>query len=123
MKHNTHDILETSKRHIAGGVVSLNRKTEFPIVFVKAQGSRLRDADGKEYLDYHAAFAPHLLGHNHPEVNAAVTRAMSEGWSLVGSGTTPWEARLAELLCESVPNLDLVQILNTGSEATANAIR
>ena len=121
--NNTRQILETSDRHIAGGVVSLNRKTSLPIVFVKALGSTLWDGDGREYLDYHAAFAPHLLGHNHPEVNAAVQRAMSESWSLIGSGTTPWEARLAELLCQCVPNLDLVQILNTGSEATATAIR
>ena len=121
--NTTQQIIDKSNRYIAGGVVSLNRKTELPIVFVKAQGSRLQDAEGREYLDYHAAFAPHLLGHNHPKVNAAVARAMEESWSLVGSGTTPWEARLAELLCHSVPNLDLVQIFNSGSEATANAIR
>lgn len=121
--NTTQQIIDKSNRYIAGGVVSLNRKTELPIVFVKAQGSRLRDAEGREYIDYHAAFAPHLLGHNHPKVNAAVSRAMEESWSLVGSGTTPWEARLAELLCHSVPNLDLVQIFNSGSEATANAIR
>lgn len=116
-------IIDKSTRHIAGGVVSLNRKTNPALVFVRAQGSKLWDAEGREYIDYHAAFAPHLLGHNHPSINAAVERAMKDGWSLVGSGTTPWEARLAELLCQSVPNLDLVQILNTGSEATANAIR
>jgi len=121
--NTTQQIIEKSNRYIAGGVVSLNRKTDLPIVFVKAQGSRLKDAEGKEYLDYHAAFAPHLLGHNHPKINAAVAHAMEECWSLVGSGTTPWEARLAELLCDSVPNLDLVQIFNSGSEATANAIR
>lgn len=116
-------IIEKSARHIAGGVVSLNRKAAPALVFTRAQGSKLWDAEGREYIDYHAAFAPHLLGHNHPKINAAVATAMGEGWSLVGSGTTPWEARLAELLCQSVPNLDLVQILNTGSEATANAIR
>jgi glutamate-1-semialdehyde 2,1-aminomutase len=114
---------EKSSRYIAGGVVSLNRKTTPAIVFVRAQGSKLWDIEGREYIDYHAAFAPHLLGHNHPEINAAVARAMQEGQSLMGSGTTPWEAKLAELLCESVPNLELVQLLNTGSEATANAIR
>jgi glutamate-1-semialdehyde 2,1-aminomutase len=112
-----------SEAVIAGGVVSLNRKVEPRIVFVRARGSRLWDADGNEYLDYHAAFAPHLLGHNDPEVNGAVVRAMEEGWSLMGSGTTPWELRLAELLREAVPSLERVQITNTGSEATAHAIR
>lgn len=112
-----------SARHIAGGVVSLNRKALPSIVFARAQGSHLWDADGREYIDYHAAFAPHLLGHNHPEINAAVRQAMEDGWSLMGSGTTAWEATLAQMLCAAVPTLDLVQILNTGSEATANAIR
>src|SRR5437016_3472664 len=112
-----------SAESIAGGVVSLNRKVDPPIVFVRAQGSRLWDADGKEYIDYHAAFAPHLLGHNDPEVNAAVREAMERGWSLMGSGPTPWEMRLAELIRECVPTLEFVQLSNTGSEATAHAIR
>jgi len=120
---STKSVLEQSSRRIAGGVVSLNRKAEPHIVFAKALGCHLWDAEGREFIDYHAAFAPHLLGHNHPEINAAVRGAMDAGWSLMGSGSTPWEAELAELLCQSVPTLELVQILNTGSEATANAIR
>lgn len=112
-----------SEGSIAGGVVSLNRKTDPPIVFVRARGSRLWDADGHEYIDYHAAFAPHILGHNCPEVNAAVRKALEEGWSLMGSGPTPWELRLAELLRRAVPALETLQLTNTGSEATAHAIR
>jgi len=108
---------------IAGGVVSLNRKVDPAIVFVRAEGSRLWDADGNEYIDYHAAFAPHLLGHNDPGVNAAVREAMELGWSLVGSGPTPWEMRLAELLRRAVPTMENLQLTNTGSEATAHAIR
>jgi glutamate-1-semialdehyde 2,1-aminomutase len=121
--HTTSSVIAQSSECIAGGVVSLNRKAPPHLVFVRAQGSHLWDADGRDFIDYHAAFAPHLLGHNHPEINAAVTRAMADGWSLVGSGTTPWEAALAKLLCTCVPGLELLQILNTGSEATANAIR
>lgn len=108
---------------IAGGVVSLNRKTEPALAFVKALGSRLWDADGRQYIDYHAAFAPYILGHNNPEVNQAVADAVTAGWSLMGSGTTPWEIALAESLRACVPSLKLVQITNTGSEATAHAIR
>jgi len=108
---------------IAGGVVSLNRKAEPRLAFVRALGSRIWDADGREYIDYHAAFAPHLLGHNDPVVNAAVQAALAEGWSLMGSGTTPWEVRLAELLRSCVRSLHRVQIANTGSEATAHAVR
>ncbi|MCG6926082.1 MAG: aspartate aminotransferase family protein [Acidobacteria bacterium] len=108
---------------IAGGVVSLNRRTDPPISFVRARGSRLWDADGNEYVDYHAAFAPHILGHNDPEVNAAVRAAAEEGPSLMGAGTTPWEIELSERLRACVPSLERVQIANTGSEATAHAVR
>lgn len=116
-------IIDRSKRHIAGGVVSLNRKTVPHLVFARAEGAHLFDAEGNLYIDYHAAFAPHLLGHNHPEVTEAVREALDNGWSLMGSGATPWEAELAASVCQAVPNLELVQILNTGSEATYLAIR
>ncbi|MFN0120349.1 MAG: aspartate aminotransferase family protein [Blastocatellia bacterium] len=112
-----------SARTIAGGVVSLNRKTDPPIVFVRGAGSKIYDADGHEYIDYHAAFAPHILGHNHPEVNEAVVQALQQGWTLSGSGTTFWEMRFAELLRAAVPSLERIQLTNSGSEATAHAIR
>lgn len=123
IKTRSEEIIERSVRHIAGGVVSLNRKVNPNIVFEKAQGSKLYDSNGKEYIDYHAAFAPFLLGHNFKPINDAAIEALRNGWSLMGSGTTFWEGRLAELLCEVVPSLELVQITNTGSEATAHAIR
>jgi glutamate-1-semialdehyde 2,1-aminomutase len=116
-------IAQRSLRSIAGGVVSINRKVEPSIVFVRGQGSRIWDADGNEYIDYHAAFAPHLLGHNDSGVNAALKGAIEQGWSLMGSGPTTWELRLAELLREAVPSLGKIQLANTGSEATAHAIR
>ena len=117
------ELINSAERYIAGGVVSLNRKVEPAITFVRAAGSKLFDIDGAEYIDYHAAFAPHLLGHNDAGVNAAVVDAMAHGESLMGTGTTPWEVELAKLLCESVESLQRVQITNTGSEATAHAIR
>jgi len=102
---------------------SLNRETDPNLVFVKAEGAHLWDAEGNRYIDYHGAFAPFLLGHNHPEVNAAVERALRDGSSLFGAGTTTLEGTLAELICESIPFADLVCVLNTGSEATYQAIR
>lgn len=116
-------IAQDARKYIAGGVVSLNRKVEPNIVFVKGKGSRIYDLEGKEYIDYHAAFAPHLLGHNDGRVNEAVIQVMNEDHSLFGSGTNALEVKLARLLCESVPSMELVQITNTGSEATAHAIR
>jgi glutamate-1-semialdehyde 2,1-aminomutase len=120
---HSEEIIRRSAEVIAGGVVSLNRKVEPHIVFVRALGCRLYDADDNEYIDYHAAFASHILGHNHPEVNEAVLAAMRSGWSLVGSGATVWELQLAELLRRCAPSLERVQLTSTGSEATALAIR
>ncbi len=81
------------------------------------------DADGNRYLDYHAAFGPYVLGHNDPYVNEAVLRVLQDKASLFGSGTTELEGKLAQLICDSVPFVEAVQLLNTGSEATYQAIR
>jgi glutamate-1-semialdehyde 2,1-aminomutase len=116
-------ILEHNRRFIPGGVVSVNRATRPEIVFVKGEGAHLQDADGNRYIDYHAAFAPHFLGHNDPRVTEAVICGLREGASLYGSGTTVLEGRLAELICTHVPAAESVQFLNTGSEATYQAIR
>lgn len=116
-------ILQANRRYIPGGAVSLNRVVQPDIVFARAKGSRLWDADGNSYIDYHAAFAPHFLGHNDDDVNSAVAAALRQEASLYGAGTTEMEGELASLICESVPFVDSVQVLNTGSEATYQAIR
>ncbi|MBS1873277.1 MAG: aspartate aminotransferase family protein [Acidobacteria bacterium] len=116
-------ILTHNKRYIPGGIASVNRAVEPEIVFTNGRGAYIEDADGNSYIDYHAAFAPHLLGHNDPRVNEAVTRVLKDGASLYGSGTTELEGRLAELMCAAVPFIEGVQLLNTGSEATYQAIR
>ena len=116
-------ILDNNRRYIPGGVVSTNRAASPEIVFVKAEGAYLWDAEGNRYIDYHAAFAPHFLGHNDPHVTQAVRRVLDDSASLYGSGTTVLEGRLAELVCTHVPAIEAVQFLNTGSEASYQAIR
>ena len=116
-------ILEQNKQWIPGGVVSVNRAVEPNISFVKGEGARVWDADGKEYIDYHAAFAPYILGHNDPDVNGAVRRVLDDGTTMMGAGTNTLEGRTAELIVESVPSADRVMITNTGSEATYHALR
>jgi glutamate-1-semialdehyde 2,1-aminomutase len=116
-------ILTEANRYIAGGVVSLNRKVDPAIIFKEGKGSKIYDIDGKEYIDYHAAFAPHLLGHNYDAVNNAVLEIIRNQISLIGSGTNELEIGLAKLICKIIPSLELIQITNTGSEATAHAIR
>lgn len=116
-------ILQHNRKFIPGGVVSVNRATSPEIVFVRGEGAYMWDADGHRYIDYHAAFAPHFLGHNDPYVTEAVIRGLRDGASLFGSGTTVLEGKLAELICTHVPGAEAVQLLNTGSEATYEAIR
>lgn len=120
---NFDKLLEEGRKYIAGGVVSLNRKVDPAIIFKEGKGSKIYDANGKEYIDYHAAFAPHLLGHNFDEVNDAVKEVIDQNISLISSGTNELEIQLAKILCETIPSLELIQITNTGSEATAHAIR
>src|SRR5579871_5526725 len=117
------EILRRNRNYIPGGVVSVNRATDPQIVFVKGRGAYIHDADGNRYIDYHFAFAPHFLGHNDPYVTAAVENALRADASLFGTGTTVMEGRLAELICTHIPWVDSVQFLNTGSEATYQAVR
>src|ERR1039458_5763290 len=91
------ELFAKNRNFIPGGVVSVNRATHPEIAFNKGQGAYLWDVDGNRYIDYHAAFAPHFLGHNNPDVTEAVIRVLREGASLYGSGTTVLEGRLASL--------------------------
>jgi len=117
------ELLARNKRYIPGGVVSVNRAVHPEIAFERGAGSKLWDVDGNEYIDYHAAFGPHFLGHNDPYVTEAVVSTLRKQNSLFGSGTTALEGQLAKLICDYVPAAESVQLLNTGSEATYQAIR
>lgn len=117
------ELLEKNKKSIAGGVVSINRATNPTKVFAKAKGAYLWDLNGDKFIDYHAAFSPYFLGHNFEPVENAVIDAIKAGQSLMGAGTTTWEGELAELIKECVPNIEKLQITNTGSEATYFALR
>lgn len=112
-----------SRRFLAGGIASINRLAEPNIVFSSAFGAYMWDTNGKRYIDYHAAFGPHVLGHNDRDVTEAVVQALQENNSLYGSGTTELEGRLAELISSSAPFIESVALLNTGSEATYQALR
>jgi glutamate-1-semialdehyde 2,1-aminomutase len=116
-------IFEHNRKYIPGGVMSLPRRVEPELAFERAEGAYLWDADGNRYLDYHAAFAPAVLGHNDQHVNAAVEEVLKGGLSLCGSGTNDLEGHLAELMCTNIEVCEMAQILNTGTEATMAAIR
>jgi len=116
------ELVERARRVIPGGVNSGNRSLPWPMAFVRAEGAYLSDADGKQYIDYHAAFGPLILGHNHPRVNAAVAEAMGR-LDIIGTGVTDIEVELAELLNRHIPCAERTLLTNSGSEATYAAIR
>ena len=117
------EILGRNEKYIPGGVVSIVRKVEPDIVFARARLAYLWDVDGNRYLDYHAAFAPHLLGHHDPHVTAAVEKVLRDEASLYGTGTNELEGRLAQMLCEHIPAVEKVELLNTGTEACMASVR
>lgn len=117
------EVLAANEKWIPGGVVSLNRKADPNICFAGGRGSRVWDVDGNEYIDYQAAFSAVFLGHNDPEVNAAVANSLKADSVLMGAGPTDREGELSELICRHVPGVEKLQITNTGSEATYHAIR
>jgi glutamate-1-semialdehyde 2,1-aminomutase len=120
---NSEKLLAENAKLIPGGLASLNRKADPVIAFAKAKGSRLWDVDGNEYIDYHAGFAPYILGHSDDDQTAAVIKAMQSNLSNYGTGPTAEEGELARLFLRAVPHADKVQFFNTGSEATSQAIR
>ena len=86
------------------------------------QGAIITDADGNDYVDYHAAFGPILLGHNFEAVNCWVNEVMQEV-DLVGTGLTELEIELARKICQHVPLAEKVLFCNSGSEETYQTIR
>src|SRR5919199_5060872 len=116
------DLVQRARQVIPGGVNSTNRVLPWPMAITHAAGAYFTDADGKEYLDYHAAFGPLILGHNHPRVNAAV-REITERLDIMGVGVTNIEVELAELIAQHIPSAERVLLANSGSEATYAALR
>ncbi len=115
-------LVEQARQVIPGGVNSGNRGLPWPMAFVRADGAYLFDADERQYLDYHAAFGPIILGHNHPQVNAAVIEVMNR-IDIIGAGVTDLEVDLAERLNRHIPCAERVLLTNSGSEATYAALR
>lgn len=121
--NKSNEILKNNEIYIPGGVVSLNRKSDPNICFVRGKGSRVWDVDGNEYIDYQAGFAAAFLGHNDDQVNEAVKQSLEKDMLLMGAGPTELEGEFAELFCQAVPFAEKIQITTSGSEATYHAIR
>src|SRR5579862_2775743 len=126
MKHaKSEAIFLRAQQVIPGGVNSLVRAFRGvggnPPFMARGQGSHLFDVDGNEYIDYVGSWGPLLLGHRHPEILAALERALTIGTSF--GAPTEQEILLAEAICEAVPSVEMVRLVNSGTEATMSAIR
>ena len=92
-----------------------------PFFVASARGSRVRDADGRSYIDYVMSYGPHLFGHVPGFVRRALDRAARRGTSY--GAPTELEVRLAERVVKMVPSIEMVRFVNSGTEATMSAIR
>lgn len=116
---------ERARRVLPGGVSSPVRAFGAvggqPPVLCEAQGAYTTDVDGNRYLDFVGSWGPLILGHAHPEVVEAITRAASRGTTF--GAPCPDEVRLAERLTERIAHLEEVRFVSSGTEATMSAIR
>jgi glutamate-1-semialdehyde 2,1-aminomutase len=126
MTHSKSEALfERAQQLIPGGVNSPVRAFRSvggnPIFVARGEGSHIFDVDGNEYIDFGGSWGPLLLGHRHPEILAALERALTIGTSF--GAPTEQEIELAAAISDAVPSVEMVRLVNSGTEATMSAIR
>ncbi|PLX38904.1 MAG: glutamate-1-semialdehyde-2,1-aminomutase [Deltaproteobacteria bacterium] len=126
MKHDQSSALfEEAKKIIPGGVNSPVRAFAAvggnPPFIASAKGSKIYDVDGNAYIDYVGSWGPMILGHAYPPVIEATAKALEAGASF--GAPTPLEVEMAKLVVQCVPSVDVVRMVNSGTEATMSAIR
>jgi glutamate-1-semialdehyde 2,1-aminomutase len=118
-------LFEEAKKYIPGGVNSPVRAFKAvggtPPFVTSALGSKIYDVDGKEYIDYVSSWGPMIVGHRHPRVIEALQKALTKGLSY--GAPTEAEIELARMIVEAVPSIEMVRMVNSGTEATMSAIR
>lgn len=119
------DLFKLAQKHIPGGVNSPVRAFKgvggTPVFIDRAQGSHITDTEGKSYIDYVLSFGPMILGHGAPAVLDAVHAQVDKGLSF--GAPTELEIQMADKVCELVPSIEKVRMVNSGTEATMSAIR
>ena len=126
MKHTVSGkLFQKAQKVIPGGVNSPVRAFcgvgGSPPFIARGQGSHLFDVDGNEYIDYVGSWGPLLLGHRHPVILEALREALETGTSF--GAPTDREVEMAEAICEAVPSIEMVRLVNSGTEATMSALR
>src|SRR5579872_2240754 len=124
-KARASELFERAKNTLVGGVNSPVRAFRAvggsPLVIDRAQGSRLWDVDGREYIDYVCSWGALILGHADPDVVAAIAQQATRGTSY--GMTSPLEIELGELLAKALPSMERIRFVSSGTEATMSAIR
>lgn len=119
------ELFEKAKQLIPGGVNSPVRAFGSvgmtPRFIAKGAGSHIWDVEGNKYIDFIGSWGPMILGHQHPEVMEAVRKAIFDGLSF--GAATEREVEMAELICGIVPSIEMVRMVNSGTEAVMSAIR
>lgn len=119
------ELFERACKVIPGGVNSPVRAFGSiggtPRMIASADGAHMIDEDGNRYLDFVGSWGPMILGHNHPAIREAVIKSCESGLSF--GAATKREVEMAELICEGIPNVDMVRMVNSGTEAVMSAIR
>ena len=125
MGKNKTDYFLQARQVISGGVNSPVRAWSAvggePVFASKAQGSKIYDVAGKEYIDHVLSWGPMILGHAHPEVVSAICDAAQKGTSF--GAPTEAETQMAQLICSAIPSIELLRMTSSGTEATMTAIR
>ena len=125
MNTRSKTLFDAAQQVIPGGVNSPARAYGpvggDPLFIVKGEGARIVDADGRSYIDFVGSWGPLILGHAHPEIVAAVNAAAAGGTSF--GAPTEIEVQMAQLVAEMVPSVEMVRMVNSGTEATMSAIR
>lgn len=121
----SHRLFEEAKMVLPGGVNSPVRAFGSvgmePVFIDHAEGCHVTDVDGVTYLDYVCSWGPMILGHNHPAVREAVNQAVAKGLSF--GAPCPAEVDVARLMTSMVPNLEMVRMVNSGTEAVMSVLR
>jgi glutamate-1-semialdehyde 2,1-aminomutase len=124
-KKGSKQLFQEAQQYIPGGVNSPVRAFQAvggsPLFIQRAKGSHIWDVDGNEYIDYVASWGPMIVGHAHPRVIKALQHAAEHGTSY--GAPTALEVELVALIVEALPSVELVRMVNSGTEAVMSAIR
>ena len=122
---NSEELFAAACQVLPGGVNSPVRAYRSvgltPRFIQRAEGSSIYDVEGRRYIDYVCSWGPMILGHNHPVIREAVEKAVVDGLSF--GAPTPREVEIAQLMVEMVPGLEMVRMVNSGTEAVMSALR